>query len=116
MIPQIVTATYALGALAFLGPAAHTGPHTGSYTGAAPAREAAATLPEGAGQETNGRRTVRRDAVIPTLPLTRPRCPERAPEGWEFVGAGVPNFGLPYDVYRRLRADGTYEYRQVYCL
>ncbi|GGO00643.1 hypothetical protein GCM10010116_01000 [Microbispora rosea subsp. aerata] len=96
MAPQIVAAVYAVGALVFLAPAAPAGET------AAPEREA--------------RPVVARDAVIPALPWPGPRCPERAPEGWEFAGAGVPDFGLPYDVYRRLRPDGAYEYRRVYCV
>jgi hypothetical protein len=43
-----------------------------------------------------------------------PLCPEKAPEGWEFVKT-VYLYGIPYDLYRKLDDDGTYSYRQVYC-
>jgi hypothetical protein len=44
-----------------------------------------------------------------------PRCPGQAPPGWEFVRTVQPPWGLPYDLYRRLQNDNTYEYRQIYC-
>ena len=50
-----------------------------------------------------------------TFPSNVPRCPEHAPEGWEFVESVQPPWGIAYDLYRKQQPDGSYIYRQVYC-
>jgi hypothetical protein len=44
-----------------------------------------------------------------------PRCPERAPEGAQFVRRVQPPLGIGYDLYVVTQADGSQRYIHVYC-
>ncbi|GAA3036194.1 hypothetical protein [Streptosporangium longisporum] len=59
-------------------------------------------------------RTSAQEAVV-SLP-SGPRCPERAPEGAQFVRHVQPPLGIGYDLYVVTGPDGSQRYVQVYCL